>query len=68
MGIAILQYFLYIVPCKGIKPARRTGIVQFQKPCNMKDHLILNGLTVEELSEMIREAVREEMQQLQLPN
>lgn len=34
----------------------------------MKDHLILNGLTVERLSEMIREAVREEMQQLQLPD
>lgn len=34
----------------------------------MKEHLILNGMTVERLSEMIREAVHEEMQQLQLPD
>ncbi len=32
----------------------------------MKEHLILNGLTVEKLSDLIREAVHEEMQQMQL--
>lgn len=31
----------------------------------MKEHLILNGLTVEMLSDLIREAVHEEMQQMQ---
>lgn len=31
----------------------------------MKEHLILNGLTVEKLSDLIREAVHEEMQQMQ---
>lgn len=34
----------------------------------MNEHLILNGLTVERLSEMIREAVREEMRQMQSPD
>lgn len=38
------------------------------KPNTMNEHLILNGLTVERLSEMIREAVREEMRKMQLPN
>jgi len=32
-----------------------------------KEQFILNGLTVERLSEMIREAVHEEMQQMQTP-
>lgn len=32
-----------------------------------KEQFILNGLTVERLSEMIREAVHEEMQQIQVP-
>lgn len=32
-----------------------------------KEQFILNGLTVEKLSEMIREAVHEEMQQMQAP-
>lgn len=31
----------------------------------MKEHLILNGLTVEKLSDLIREAVHEEMQHMQ---
>ena len=31
----------------------------------MKEHMILNGLTVEKLSDLIREAVHEEMQQMQ---
>ncbi len=33
----------------------------------VKEQFILNGLTVERLSEMIREAVHEEMQQMQVP-
>ena len=32
-----------------------------------KEQFILNGLPVERLSEMIREAVHEEMQQMQTP-
>lgn len=38
------------------------------KPNTMNEHFILNGLTVERLSEMIREAVREEMRKMQSPN
>lgn len=33
----------------------------------VKEQFILNGLTVERLSEMIREVVHEEMQQMQVP-